>query len=75
MVINDRLLKTAAGFRLVAYPADYRNSRVMTFVAKKMGAINQNSLGDSTSDVAQHMDKVSKSDRSAVVKKMPKVSV
>jgi len=39
----------------------------MTFVAKEMGAIYQNNLGDNTSEVAQHMDKVSNSDRWALV--------
>jgi hypothetical protein len=62
------MLKTAAGFRLVAYPAT-RNSRVMTFVAEKMGAIYQKSLGDNTSNVARHMDKFSRSVGWALVKK------
>ena len=43
------------GFALVAYPADYRSSGVMTFLVNKSGLIYQKDLGDETADLAQQM--------------------
>jgi len=43
--------KTSA-FAVVAYPADYRNSGIMTFIVGKDGAVYQKDLGEKTVDVA-----------------------
>jgi hypothetical protein len=43
------------GFALVAYPADYRSSGVMTFLVDQNGTIYQKDLGDQTVDLAQRM--------------------
>ena len=44
-VINDNMI---AGFALVAYPADYRSSGVMTFVVNQRGEVHQKDLGEFT---------------------------
>jgi hypothetical protein len=51
-----RMLKTAKGFAFVAYPAQYRVSAVMTFVADQTGAIYEKDLGEKTDDLAQHSE-------------------
>jgi hypothetical protein len=43
------------GFAILAYPADYRNSGIMTFVVNKDGAVFQKDLGDKTREVAMAM--------------------
>jgi Protein of unknown function (DUF2950) len=43
------------GFALVAYPAEYRNSGVMTFIVNYDGTVFQKDLGPDTTDVAEHM--------------------
>jgi hypothetical protein len=47
--------KLARGFAFVAYPAEYRNSGVMTFVVNQSGVVYQKDLGPQTSDVAAAM--------------------
>jgi hypothetical protein len=42
-VINGNMI---AGFALVAYPADYHNSGVMTFVVSHRGKVHQKDLGE-----------------------------
>jgi hypothetical protein len=42
-VINGNMI---AGFALVAYPADYENSGVMTFVVNHRGKVRQKDLGE-----------------------------
>ena len=44
-VINGNMI---AGFALVAYPADYGNSGVMTFVVNQRGKVYQKDLGEFT---------------------------
>ncbi len=44
-----------SGFALIAYPADYRSSGVMTFLVNENGAIYQEDLGEKTADVGQQM--------------------
>lgn len=44
-----------AGFAILAYPADYKASGVMTFVVNSRGVIRQKDLGDGTADVAVSM--------------------
>ena len=51
-----RMLKNPGGFALLAYPAEYRSSGVMTFVVTQTGAIHEKDLGEKTSDLAQQID-------------------
>lgn len=47
--------KMTKGFAFVAYPAEYRNSGVMTFVVNLNGAIYEKDLGPKTADLAKAM--------------------
>jgi Protein of unknown function (DUF2950) len=44
--------KLARGFAFVAYPAEYRNSGVMTFIVNQSGIVYQKDLGPQTSEEA-----------------------
>jgi hypothetical protein len=43
------------GFALVAYPAAYRNSGVMTFLVNHEGTVFQKDLGPNTDKLAEQM--------------------
>ncbi len=43
------------GFAFVAYPAQYRNSGVMTFIVNQDGKVYEKDLGEQTSDLAAAM--------------------
>jgi hypothetical protein len=43
------------GFALVAYPAEYRNSGVMTFIVSHTGTVFEKDLGPDTEDLAEKM--------------------
>ena len=43
------------GFALVAYPADYRNSGVMTFIVGYTGNVFEKDLGPDTAKIAEAM--------------------
>jgi hypothetical protein len=47
--------KMIGGFALVAYPAEYRNSGVMTFLVNHNGTIFSKDLGARTMQLAEHM--------------------
>jgi hypothetical protein len=47
--------KMSGGFAVVAYPAEYRNSGIMTFIVGKDGIVYQKDLGEKTADVAVDM--------------------
>ena len=47
--------KMIGGFGLVAYPAEYRNSGVMTFIVNHAGTVFQKDLGPSTAQLAERM--------------------
>ncbi len=47
--------KMMGGFALVAYPAEYRNSGVMTFIVNYDGVVYQRDLGKNTANLAQKM--------------------
>jgi hypothetical protein len=47
--------KMIGGFGLVAYPADYRNSGVMTFIVNHTGTVFQKDLGPGTAALAETM--------------------
>ncbi|MBV8867194.1 MAG: DUF2950 domain-containing protein [Acidobacteriaceae bacterium] len=47
--------KMTIGFAILAYPAEYRNSGIMTFIVGKDGQVFQKDLGEKTSDIAAAM--------------------
>jgi hypothetical protein len=47
--------KMIGGFALVAYPAEYRNSGVMTFLVNHDGTVYQKDLGPKTAQTAERM--------------------
>jgi Protein of unknown function (DUF2950) len=47
--------KFTAGFAFVAYPAEYRNSGVMTFIVNQLGTVYEKDLGDKTQELAAAM--------------------
>jgi len=47
--------KMIGGFALVAYPAEYRNSGVMSFIVNYEGTVFQKDLGPNTADNAEAM--------------------
>ena len=51
-VVNGKLI---GGFALVAYPAEYRNSGVMTFIVNHAGTVFQKDLGPNTARIAERM--------------------
>lgn len=54
--------KMTGGFAIVAYPAEYRNSGIMTFIVDKDSVVYQKDLGDKTADDAQAMTEYDPSD-------------
>jgi len=52
-VINGHMI---AGFGLIAWPADYGNSGVMTFIVNQQGRVYQRDLGKNTSTIAPAMN-------------------
>jgi len=51
-VVNGKMI---GGFGLVAYPAQYRNSGVMTFIVNQVGQVYQKDLGPHTSAIAEKL--------------------
>jgi Protein of unknown function (DUF2950) len=47
--------KMTGGFTVLAYPAEYRNSGIMTFVIGKDGLLYQKDLGEKTREIALGM--------------------
>ncbi len=52
-IINGRMV---AGFALVAWPAEWGNSGVMTFLVNQNGKVYQKNLGPKTDDLAQKIE-------------------
>lgn len=52
-VINGNMI---GGFALVAWPVEYGESGIMTFVVNQRGRVYQRDLGDDTAKAAQRMD-------------------
>lgn len=48
-IVNGKL---TGGFAILAYPAEYRNSGIMTFIVGKDGIVYQKDLGEKTIDAA-----------------------
>jgi Protein of unknown function (DUF2950) len=53
---------TKGGFAVVAYPAEYRDSGIMTFIVGKDGVVYQKDLGEKTGDVALAMTEFNPAD-------------
>jgi hypothetical protein len=51
-IINGHMI---AGFGLVAWPADYGNSGIMTFIVNQQGKVYQKDLGERTANLAPAM--------------------
>jgi hypothetical protein len=51
-VVNGKMI---GGFGLVAYPAEYGNSGVMTFIVNHAGTVYQKNLGPDTAELAKHI--------------------
>jgi Protein of unknown function (DUF2950) len=51
-IVNGNMI---GGFAMVAYPAEYRNSGVMTFIVNYDGAVFEKDLGPDTADIAERM--------------------
>jgi hypothetical protein len=47
--------KMTGGFAVVAYPVEYRNSGIMTFIVGKDGVVYQKDWGEKTAEIAQAM--------------------
>ena len=52
-IINGNMI---GGFALVAWPVDYGNSGVMTFIINQQGQVYQKDLGRNTASIAKKMD-------------------
>ncbi len=63
-VINDRMI---AGFALVAWPAEWGNTGVMTFMVNQQGKIYQRNLGKNTVSIAAAIDTFDPNDQWAPV--------
>ena len=50
------------GFALVAYPAEYRNSGIMTFIVGRDGVVYQKDLGEKTEALGQAMTEYAPAD-------------
>ena len=44
------------GFALIAYPAEYGNSGIMTFMVNQDGTVFQKDLGDRTEKIARRIE-------------------
>lgn len=51
-VINGRMI---AGYAMVAYPADYGNTGIKTFIVNHYGVVHEKDLGANTSKIAGAM--------------------
>jgi len=51
-IVNGKMI---GGFALVAYPAEYRNSGVKTFIVNYAGTVYEKDLGHDTDEIAEKM--------------------
>jgi Protein of unknown function (DUF2950) len=51
-IINGNMI---AGFAMIAYPAEYGNSGIMSFIVNQQGIVYERDLGEETAVVAQSM--------------------
>ena len=47
--------RMTGGFALLAYPAEYGDSGIMTFMVNREGIVFQKNLGEKTADLAKAM--------------------
>ena len=52
-IINENMI---VGFALVAWPAEYRQSGVMTFIVNQQGRVYQKDLGEKTGEIVKAMN-------------------
>jgi hypothetical protein len=52
-MVNGRLL---TGYGLLAWPADYGNSGIMTFMVNHLSDLHEADLGEGTTELAAAMD-------------------
>jgi len=52
-----KMIQNPGGYALLAYPAEYRNSGVMTFVVTQSGVVYQKDLGKDTGDIAKRINR------------------
>jgi len=58
VVTNNRVSESGkAGVALVAFPADYRSSGVMTFIVTKNGTVYEKDLGSKTTALAKDLER------------------
>ena len=57
-----RVLAKPDSFAVVAYPAEYRNSGIMTFLVGKDGTVYQKDLGEKSRDIALSMTEFNRPD-------------
>jgi len=57
-----RILAKPGDFAVLAYPAEYKKSGIMTFIVVKDGAVYQKDLGEKTGDVALAMSEANPAD-------------
>ena len=55
-LVNGKMI---GGFALLAYPAEYGNSGIMTFIVNQDGTVYQRDLGPSTAELAPKIDSFS----------------
>jgi hypothetical protein len=46
--------KMTGGFAILSYPAEYKNSGIMTLIVSKDGTVYQKDLGEKTAEVSSH---------------------
>jgi hypothetical protein len=54
--------KMTGGFTILAYPAEYRNSGIMSFLIGQDGRLYQKDLGEKTAEVAANMTQANPAD-------------
>jgi len=59
-IVNGKMTE---GFAFVAYPAQYRNSGVMTFIVNLNGAVYEKDLGPKTADLVKAMTAINPDNR------------
>jgi hypothetical protein len=52
-----KMIENPGGFALLAFPAEYHNSGVMTFVVTQSGVVYQKDLGKDTVEIAQRINR------------------
>jgi Protein of unknown function (DUF2950) len=58
-IVNGKMIR---GFAILAYPAEYRNSGVMTLIINQDGTMFQKDLGEKTADIAKTMNEFNPDD-------------